>query len=574
MLGSPLQTVSFAGILLGLYFEYLNGIAIIQQGKMNDNKTLMKSPVRLVVHSFCISATFLFSFIGDAQATAQKRTNILLIFPDQLRSDFIGQKSGKSAHTPHMDKLANEGAVFTRAYSSTPTCLPARASLLTGMSAWKHGLLSYAPIATKYTYEMPRLLRDAGYYTFATGKLHFKPIGSEKLKVEFSELDNSKFMHGFNEIKLCEGWGHPQNAYNKWFKKNAPDLNIDGTGLGSTDHRSDSYPYKDELHPTAWTAKQAIDFLDSYNETAPFFLKVAFHRPHPPFDPPKRWLEFYRNRDIPKAIVGEWSENKYGSFKTLPPPGAPQNYPRGNYEDSIVRQSREGYLAAISFLDEQIGHIISALEKKGELENTLILLSSDHGDMMGDHHLWRKSYPYEGSASVPMIIRWPESLKIKSKRGRTIGELVDLRDILPTFLDAAGIATPKEMDGMSMLNLIKGKKDVWRTVLDLEHGACYWPENSWTGLTDAKYKYIYFNTTGEEQLFNLDNDPGEKNNLVEEPQNKQLLQAWRKQMVKHLEERGEPWIIGNDLGILTDEIKFSPNYPKAYYPEEITTKYP
>jgi arylsulfatase A-like enzyme len=226
-------------------------------------------------------------------------------------------------------------------------------------------------------------------------------------------------------------------------------------------------------------------------------------------------------------------------------------------------------LAAISFLDEQIGHIILTLEEKGELENTFIIISSDHGDMMGDHHLWRKSYAYEGSAGVPMIIRWPENLNILANRGQVINELVELRDILPTFLDIAGIPVPQEMDGMSMLDLIRGKKDDWRKVLDMEHGVCYWSENSWTGLTDATYKYIYFNATGEEQLFNLESDPKEELNLAQKKEFKKILLGWRKKMIDHLSERGEPWVVNNELGVFSDEIKYSPNYPHEYFPEEI-----
>lgn len=536
-------------------------------------KPLFRISLRTPRFIICLISSVTFSFSGNAQKAEKKRPNIILIFPDQLRSDYIGANGAEWAYTPNIDRLAKEGATFTRAYSSTPTCLPARAALLTGMSPWKHGLLAYAPIATKYKLEMPRILRDAGYYTFATGKMHFKPIGSGKLKVKLSELDNNKFMHGFNEIKLCEGWGQPQNAYNKWFKENAPNKEIDGTGLGSTDHRTGIYPYRDELHPTAWTANQATDFLDDYDGQNPFFLKVAFHRPHPPFDPPKRWLDFYENRNIPKASVGEWADEKYGQYDTVPPPGQPRNDPRGSYSDSIVAESRKGYLAAISFIDEQIGHIMTALEKKGELENTLILLSSDHGDMMGDQHLWRKSFPYEGSANVPMIIRWPESLNIKAERGQVVEQLVEIRDILPTFLDASGISIPDEVDGMSMLNLIKGNTDNWRKVLDLEHGQCYWPENSWTGLTNAKYKYIYFNYAGEEQLFDLQKDPGEKNDLAKKLEYKDILNVWRQKMVDHLAERGKPWVVDNDLGTFTDPIEFSPNYPKEYYPEEIATEY-
>ena len=517
---------------------------------------------------FVFGAT-IFSINGYSQNLKRNQPNIVFIFPDQLRSDYIGVEGNNIAYTPNIDRIANEGALFSRAYSASPTCLPARAALITGMGPWKNGLLSYAPIATKYKYEMPQMLRDAGYNTFATGKLHFKPIGSGALIVKPDELDNSKFMHGFHEIKLCEGWGHPQNAYNIWFKENAPNLEIDGTGLGPTDHRTGIYPYSDELHPTAWTANQAIEFIDSQSSKEPFFLKIAFHRPHPPFDPPKRWLDFYKDREIPKAIVGNWSEEKYGGFNEIPSPSEQLNAPRGNFGDSIVRDSREGYLAAISFLDEQIGHVLTSLERNGVLENTLIVISSDHGDMMGDHHLWRKSYPYEGSAGVPMIIRWPESLGIKANRGQVIKELVELRDILPTFLEVAGVDIPSEMDGMSMMPLINDKKKGWRKVLDMEHGQCYWKENSWTALTDNRYKYIYYSVTGEEQLFDLEKDSGEKKNLAGISRYKNILAKWRQRMVDHLSDRGEDWVKDGKLVIRDENIVFSPNYPKEYYPKEI-----
>jgi len=523
--------------------------------------------IRLAV--LIILELFIFSINGYSQKIENKPPNIVFIFPDQLRSDYIGVEGNNIAYTPNIERIANEGALFSRAYSASPTCLPARAALLTGMGPWKNGLLSYAPIATKYQYEMPQMLKEAGYKTFATGKLHFKPIGSVALNVKLSELDNSKFMHGFHDIKLCEGWGHPQNAYNIWFKENAPNLNMDGTGLGPTDHRTGIYPYSDEFHPTAWTANQAIEFINDHSGNDPFFLKIAFHRPHPPFDPPKRWLDFYKKRDIPIAIVGDWSEEKYGGFNEEPSAEVQLNAPRGNYSDSIVRDSREGYLAAISFLDEQIGHVLTALEKKGELQNTLIVISSDHGDMMGDHHLWRKSYPYEGSAGVPMIIRWPESLRIKAGRGQVIKELVELRDILPTFLDIARVAIPSEMDGMSMMPLIEGKKKGWRKVLDMEHGQCYWKENTWTGLTDQRYKYIYYSVTGEEQLFDMVNDPGEKNNLANLAKFKNTLARWRGKMIDHLSTRGDEWVKNGKLVIRQENILFSPNYPKDYYPKEI-----
>jgi arylsulfatase len=225
--------------------------------------------------------------------------------------------------------------------------------------------------------------------------------------------------------------------------------------------------------------------------TLPHLLWSSYSSVHPPFDPSKKWLDYYKNRELPKAVVGEWAEKKFGDYDEAPPPDEKRTNPLGNFGEQIVRESREGYYGAISFIDKQIGRILDALEKKGEMENTLILFTADHGDMMGDHHLWRKSYDYEGSARVPMIIRWPESMKLKAKRGQKFSELVELRDVLPTFLDVAGVDIPAEIEGQSLLYVLRGKKQNWRKALDLEHGTCYWPENNWTALTDERYKYIY-----------------------------------------------------------------------------------
>jgi arylsulfatase A-like enzyme len=160
-----------------------------------------------------------------------------------------------------------------------------------------------------------------------------------------------------------------------------------------------------------------------------------------------------------------------------------------------------------------------------------------------------------------MIIRWPESMRINAQRGQNIRELVELRDVLPTFLEAAGIKKPMDMEGESMLTLIKGKKKGWRKVLDLEHSEFYWPENNWTALTDGRFKYIYFATDGDQQLFDLDNDPSEMVNLAEKPQYQEILNSWRQRMVEHLSARGEPWVIDGDLG-KHNGILFGPNHPK------------
>jgi arylsulfatase A-like enzyme len=375
--------------------------------------------------------------------------------------------------------------------------------------------------------------------------------------------------HGYQTVELEEAWhtaleGNEKCDYTLWFEKNAPGKDINASGLHYTDHRGGvAFPFAEELHPTHWTAERAIHFLESYDGDKPWLLKVSFQRPHPPFDPPKRWLDYYTDADIPVPNVSNWAEKKYGNKK-----GSMEelkNPTSGNFPEEEIEASRRAYYAAISFVDEQLGRVLRALEKRGELENTLVIYTADHGDMMGDHYMWRKCRPYEGSTRIPMILRWPENLKIKAKRGQTRSELVELRDVLPTFLDAAGMQKPQIMDGASMLNILKNKS--WRKIMDLEHSQIYEKDNAWVALTDGQYKYIYFTLTGQQQLFDLQNDPYEMNDLASEEifeYNKIRIKSWRKKMIKHLQIRGEHWVKDGDLTVQQKSILIGANNPKTY----------
>ena len=248
-----------------------------------------------------------------------------------------------------------------------------------------------------------------------------------------------------------------------------------------------------------------------------------------------------------------------------------ENAPRSGPKDDIwhgdlgqeqVRKSRQGYYGSIEFIDEQIGRILEVLEKRGWLEQTLIVFTSDHGDMTGDHNLWRKSYAYEASARIPMAIRWPQGL-ISAKRGQVRTEPVELRDILPTFLDAADVKSNAKLDGQSMLSLLRGKATDWREYIDLEHGVCYSVENNWNGFTDGRTKYIYHAFHGEEQLFDLQNDPHELNSLAGDTKAEPQLRQWRQRLVDHLSIRGDQWVKNGKLQRRTEAIPRSPNFPKT-----------
>ncbi len=487
-------------------------------------------------------------------AAAKGGPNILLLMCDQLRGDCSGADGNKAIHTPNFDRIAREGVLFKHAYSSLPSCTPARATLLTGLGPWRHGMLGYGRVAPEYTNEMPKMLRDAGYYTMGIGKMHWYP---------------QRTTHGFHKTLLDESGRSETKGfvsdYRQWFKTQAPDLKPGATGVGWNSNQAKPYALPERLHPTVWTGDRAVEFLSQYGSGAngekadqPFFLKVSFARPHSPYDPPQRFFDMYADADLPKAVVGQWAQGNAMKGKKLGSSTA-----RGDFGAEQVRSSRQGYYGSVTFLDEQVGRIFATLEKRGLLEKTLILFTADHGDMLGDHHLWRKTYAYEGSARVPMMIRWPEGFT-SAGRGRLLDEPVELRDVLPTFLDVAGVKVdPSRFDGQSMLGLVRGKAGDWREFIDLEHSRCYWTENQWCALTDGHIKYIYGAADGSEQLFDLDADPGETCDLAGDTKHAKTLDQWRGRLVTHLAERGPQWVADGKLQLRPKNMLYGANYPKA-----------
>jgi arylsulfatase len=478
------------------------------------------------------------------QGRSPGKPNILLLMADQMRGDCLRADGNRAIRTPHLDALSNEGARFRCAYSSTPSCTPARSALLTGLSPWHHGMLGYGRVGEKYASEMPRLLHDGGYYTAVIGKCHFHP---------------QRNTHGFDHALLDES-GRVENLdfrsdYRSWFWSVAPDENPDKTGIGWNDYRAATYALPEEMHPTHWTGETAVRFLRNYRRAEPFFLKVSFARPHSPYDAPARFMDMYKSADLPQAEAGTWAK------RWAPRSDASYNIWHGDLGRDQVRSSRQGYYGNISFIDEQIGRILETLHATGKLEQTLILFLSDHGDMTGDQNLWRKSYAYEPSARIPMIVRWPQGL-VSAKRGQVLNQAVEIRDVLPTFLDAAGVQEQKAgFDGRSLLSLIRNPKSEWREWIDLEHDICYGPDNHWSALTDGRTKYIFHARDGEEQLFDLTSDPAEMNDLAQDTSHSQSLRLWRQKLIDYLSERGDRFVKGGKLALRPESYLYSPNYP-------------
>lgn len=476
------------------------------------------------------------------------KPHVILIMTDQHRGDTLGCMGNTSVISPNLDRLAKEGTLFVSGYSSSPSSTPARAGLLTGMSPWKHGMLGYGRVAEKYSYEMPQILRNLGYYTFGIGKMHWYP---------------QKALHGFHTTLIDES-GRAETKdfisdYHEWFQLHAPGKNPDLTGIGWNDHGAATYQLDERLHPTAWTGQTACELIQNYDNEKPLFLKVSFARPHSPYDPPKRYLDMYKDKQIPKPVVGDWC-GRYA--EPLDPSKTASDAPFGNFGDEYAMKSRKYYYANITFIDDQVGHIIETLKEKGIYDNAIICFTADHGDMLGDHYHWRKTYPYEGSTHIPYIVKWPSGISKLVSDGAKIEQPVELRDFLPTFIEIAGGTVPPDMDGSSLLKLVQGKSVEWRKYLDMEHATCYSEDNYWCALTDGRIKYIWNFHTGKEQLFDLGKDPYELKDCTGDLSYADLLKEMHKEMISHLSERGETFVKDGELVVRSSTMLYSPNFPQ------------
>ena len=395
---------------------------------------------------------------------------------------------------------------------------------------------------------MPQMLRNLGYQTIGIGKMHWNPQNAT---------------HGFHATILDES-GRVESPYfmsdyRKWFNVHGLGLNPDSTGIDWNGHAAKAYQLPERLHPTQWTGDVAVDVIANYSSKDPLFLKVSFARPHSPYDPPQRVLDEYEGVAMPKPFLGTWCKERAEKNDN---PEANPTAAMGHFSDSYVENSRRHYYAAITFIDEQVGRIVAELKRKGLYDNALICFVADHGDMMGDHCLWRKTYAYEGSAAIPYIVKLPDGCPDVFKAGESIDKPVELRDLLPTFLAINGVEKPTEMDGLSLLDLMQSRKPSWRKYIDIEHATAYWKENYWCALTDGKVKYIRFLTNGAEQLFDLEQDPMELNDLSASKKHRKMLLEMRKAMVEHLQERGEEWVKEGELVLKEKSLLYGPHYPK------------
>lgn len=445
------------------------------------------------------------------------RPNIVLITADQFRGDCLGVMGHPDVKTPYLDTLAGQGAYFTNMYSACPSCIPARAALLTGMNQVHNKRVGYQDgIPWDYETTLAGTLAKAGYYTQCVGKMHVHPPRS---------------MMGFHHIELHDGYLHYYRRedtpscqhqafaddYLYWLKEQlGTSRDITDAGLECNSFLARPWPYEEKYHPTNWVTERALDFLRRRDRRMPFFLNVSYVRPHPPLDAPQCYFDLYADKNLTPPFEGDWND--------LEKPDSPFaiDSMHGTRDAELVRQCRIGYYACITHLDHQIGRLVRELPA-----NTVILFTSDHGEMLMDHHLFRKSLPYRGSAQVPLIIAGTHL------RGK-VDRLCELRDILPTLCHMAQCDIPACADGEDLLNGMEG-----RAYLHGEHTMGDYSNHFIVTKTD---KYIWFSQTGREQYFDLRSDPEEKHNAILDAGYEDRIDLLRGHLIRELENRPEGYV--------------------------------
>ena len=465
----------------------------------------------------------------------QKRKNIVLLMTGQLRGDCMGCAGHPDVKTPYLDTLASKGVRFENAYSACPSCVPARAALHTGLTQESHRRVGYADgIRWEYPHTMAGELTKAGYYTQCVGKMHVDPLRNY---LGFCHVElHDGYLHYYRDPEIPYRENQKQaDDYFHWLKQEKGiDCDVTDTGLECNSWVARPWIYEEKYHPTNWVTDRSIDFLRRRDPDMPFFLFASYLRPHPPFDAPQCYFDMYRNKELTPPVVGDWCDEE-----ALRARGRIFDSDTGPLDPELVREMQIGYYACITHLDHQIGRLIQALVENKLYDDTIILFVSDHGELLGDHHLFRKSRAYQGSSRVPFLVSGggfrPE------KPGSVKTDVVELRDVMPTVLEAAGVQIPDSVEGISLWNTAL-KESGTPEVRKYLHGEHTLGEASSHWIITRDEKYIWYSQTGEEQYFRIAEDPDELHNLIGSETAKERVEALRGLLIQELQDREEGFV--------------------------------
>lgn len=472
------------------------------------------------------------------------RPNVLLITTDQQRTDSLSCYGSTFTATPHLDRLAAEGVRFDRAYCANPVCTPARASIFTGRYLSRHGAWNVGMSVPDDEVMLSHRLREVGYRTHYVGKMHFQAFGGSAAQSREScgqwEQLYPAFCgpyYGFETIEIALGHvtyglaGH----YGAWVRSQVSAEEFSAYHKARTDAEhlfgGEAYDWDlpVRLHNSVWTADRAIDFLEREGGRQPFLLAVGFQDPHHPHAVPRDFPDRVAPEEVPLpdftpgelddkppffrlahegrwpesgligdfAIAGQWMgpELQYADFRQV--------------TETEARRGRAHYYTMVRLIDREMGRVLRALDRLGLGENTLVIFTTDHGELLGDHGLWMKGpLPYEQLVRIPMILRWPAGFA----GGRSTDALFSQVDLVPTVLAAVGLPLPEALEGRAALPFLRGETESVREEALIE--CVDDPEGIRSKtLVTARHKLTWYAGQDYGELYDLETDPREKVNL-------------------------------------------------------------
>lgn len=362
---------------------------------------------------------------------ADSRPNILFIFTDQLRADCIAALGNRRIRTPHIDRLVREGTAFTQCYTPSPVCMPARHALTCGLPPHQTGCVDNLPIDTTPSSFMERL-NELGYQTHGVGKMHFPKSRGDwgfQSRDHAEEIEGESARDDYRDFLAEAGYDHVKDPYG---------------------FRSEYYylpqpsQLPDRLHNSSWVADRSIDFLDNRDQQKPFFLWSSFVKPHPPFECPYPWSRLYRMHEMEGPFLPEDFEAQQNFWSRVQ---GRYKYRDGGTCRHLSRMIKAAYYSVVSHLDHHVGRILDALGD--EIDRTLIVFSSDHGEMLGDYGCYGKRSMMDAAARVPMLARLPGTFR----PGVEVECASSLLDLYPTFLETAGDQVEAGREGVSLQRL-------------------------------------------------------------------------------------------------------------------------
>ncbi|MFW6118721.1 MAG: sulfatase [Planctomycetota bacterium] len=447
--------------------------------------------------------------------------HVIWITTDHMRYDNVGANGNPAVRTPNLNRLAAGGVSLENCYGQNPLCMPSRVSFMTGQYPCRTGVLCNGQaLPPERGPTCAEIFGAAGYETAQCGKLHFEP--HDEMDLDPAQRER----YGFDYMALSEEPGCYEDAYVNWLRARHPEhleeMRVPRpaermrAGDGFQQWTVSAPP---EVSHSGFAVSAALRFLDLGQSS---FVHVGMYAPHPPLNPPEEIYAAYEGGELPEP---HWREGEDGD---KPAPLCNWLRSRRGVTPEQWRERRRYFYAMCTLLDTQVGRLMDALEERGELEDTLILFMSDHGDMDGDHRMVSKQPSfYDEVMHLPAILHWPAGLE----GGGRLGGLVEATDLLPTLFDLAGAPIPWQVQGRSFASCLQEAGDEFRDdVLAMHAGP---GRRVMAMLRSRDWKYIRYRA-GAEVLYDLAEEPGEYTNRADDPAYEDTLHRVRERLLDRM----------------------------------------